>query len=320
LEIAPGIHRIQTPLGDRFVCLFLLVGEEATLLVDTGVDSTPREHLTPYLDSLDLPSEAVRYVLTSHADFDHTGGNASARELLPGARFICHRLDQSWVEDIDRMIDERYCEFQADHGIGEDEESRNFIRGASRHVPTDMTLVGGERVRLSPQWQVEILHTPGHTRGHLSVYDAESETLIIADAALYNAVLRTDGEPAFPPTYRYLDTYLSTLGCFQAMKVRTLLTSHYPVYSGEEVAEFLGESRAFADRLDGALRKELERASAPRTMKELVDVLAAKSGNWPEATNDYLAFPLCGHLERMVRHRLVETDRREERVTYQWRD
>jgi len=29
MEIAQGIHRIETPLADRFVCLFLLVGEEA---------------------------------------------------------------------------------------------------------------------------------------------------------------------------------------------------------------------------------------------------------------------------------------------------
>ena len=40
MEVAPGIHRIQTPFGDRFICLYLLVGSEAALLVDTGVDAT----------------------------------------------------------------------------------------------------------------------------------------------------------------------------------------------------------------------------------------------------------------------------------------
>ena len=319
MEIAPGIHRLQTPLGDRFVCLFLLVGEEATLLIDTGIDSTPREHLVPYLESNNLPLDSIRYVLTSHADFDHTGGNRSARELLPNALFLCHRLDQPWVEDVELMINERYCELQADHGIGEGEESRNFIRSASRHVPMNLTLLGGESLRLGARWHVNILHTPGHTHGHLSVHDTNSETLIIADAALYNAVLRTDGKPAFPPTYRYLETYLSTIGSLQAMKARTLLTSHYPAYAGGEVAEFLDESRAFADRLDAALREELKRATAPRTMKQLVDALAIKIGDWPEAVNEYLSVPLCGHLERLVKQGLVDSARLEERVTYRWK-
>ena len=27
MEVAPRIHRIEAPFGERFVCLFLLVGE-----------------------------------------------------------------------------------------------------------------------------------------------------------------------------------------------------------------------------------------------------------------------------------------------------
>ena len=82
MEIAPGIHRIETPLGDRFVCLYLLVGSEHALLLDTGVDSTPTEYLAPYLDEIGLAADKIRYVVNSHADFDHTAGNQSAKELI----------------------------------------------------------------------------------------------------------------------------------------------------------------------------------------------------------------------------------------------
>ena len=36
-ELRPGLHRIQAPLGERFVALYLLVGETGALLVDTGI-------------------------------------------------------------------------------------------------------------------------------------------------------------------------------------------------------------------------------------------------------------------------------------------
>ncbi len=317
MEVAPGIHRLEAPLGERFVCLFLLVGDECTLLIDTGMDDTPRHYLAPYLDAIGVAPGKIRYVLNTHADFDHTAGNASVKELAPGAIFMCHHLDQAMAEDIERMIGDRYDEFKADHGMATSEEDKEFIRSSARHVPIDLALAGGEQIRLGRDWQVEVLHTPGHSRGHLTVNDPRSQTLIIADATLFNAVLQKDGQPAFPPTYRYVDTYVGSMNRFMGMQVDTLLTSHYPVYTGAGIAEFLGESRAYVDRVDQALRDELAAAGMPRTMKELIEVLGPKLGEWPEAGHAYLVFPLQGHLERLVHYGQVETGRRESLMTYQ---
>src|SRR2546423_294854 len=80
MEVAPGIHRIEAPLGDRFVAMYLLVGDECTLLLDTGLDKMPDQYIAPYLDQIGVPASKIRYVINSHADFDHTAGNASAKE------------------------------------------------------------------------------------------------------------------------------------------------------------------------------------------------------------------------------------------------
>ena len=80
MEIAPNIHRIEAPLGERFVCMFLLDGDECALLIDTGMDSIPGEYLAPYLDAIGIPADKIRYVLISHADFDHMAGNGALKE------------------------------------------------------------------------------------------------------------------------------------------------------------------------------------------------------------------------------------------------
>ena len=317
MEIAPGIHRIETPLADRFVCLFLLAGEECSLLIDTGIDSTPAEWLFPYMAATGLDPEKIRHVLVSHADFDHSAGNASVREAAPHARFMCHDLDRVMVEDIERLIWDRYGEFIADHGIDDGDEAREFIRSNSRTVPMDLTLQGGETIRLGNDWRVEGLHTPGHSRGHLSVYDARSRTSIICDATLYNAVLTSAGAPAFPPTYRYVDTYVSSMARFGGMEVETLLTGHYPVYRKQEVAEFLAESRAFVDRVDEILMRELKAGSTQgRTMKEVIASISSLLGEWPDTASQALAFPLLGHIERMERRGQVEKVRRGDLAAY----
>lgn len=316
MQVAPGIHRIQTPLADRFVCLYLLVGTEASLLLDTGLDNTPGKYLAPYLDEIDLDPARVRYIVNSHADFDHTAGNASAKELLPNALLACHDLDRRMVEDIDIMIDERYDEFAAEHGISDGDDAKDFIRSNARHLPIDIALRGGESFHLGDGWHVEIWHTAGHTHGHLTLCDPRDNHLIIADATLYNAVLTADGQPAFPPTYRYLDTYMASLQRIEAARPNLLLTSHYPLYQGAAAAEFLAASRAFVEHTDAALCAALTRE---QTLQELCDKLGPDLGSWPAAANAYLSFPLMGHLERMIQHGKVQTGRRDGLQTFSLR-
>jgi glyoxylase-like metal-dependent hydrolase (beta-lactamase superfamily II) len=318
MEIAEGIHRIQVPFADRFLCLYLLVGDEAAMLIDTGLDEMPGKYIRPYLDTAAISPQKIRYIVNSHADFDHTAGNASAKEMAPQAILMCHVLDQVMVEDMNRIIDDRYDEFKSTHGIYESEESKASMRANSRMLPVDVALQGGERVRLGRNWQIDILHTPGHSRGHLSFYDRRSQALIICDATLYNAVLRADGAPAFPPTYRYVETYVASMQRFQGMSIRMLLTSHYPIYTGAAIDEFLAESRAYVDRVDDALQAELQLASEPRTMRSLIDALAPRLGEWPAAANAALSQPLQGHVERLVQYGLVRTGTRDGLVTFAW--
>ncbi|MEZ4868681.1 MAG: MBL fold metallo-hydrolase [Caldilineaceae bacterium] len=317
MEIAPGIHRIEAPLGERFVAVYLLVGQEDALLIDTGMDDTPGQCIAPYLDQIGLAPSKIRYVLTSHADFDHTAGNASLKEMAPGALFLCHPLDQAMVEDIELMISARYGEFAADHGIDEPEAGKEFIRNSSRHVPVNLTVCGGETIRLGADWQVAILHAPGHSRGHLTVHDQRSRSLIICDATLGNAVLFKNGKPAFPPTYRYVDSYVATMNRFRGMQVETLLTCHYPIYRGASVAEFLAESRAYVDRVDQALLGALAGATPAPTLRELCTTLSPILGEWPTTASDYLAFPLYGHLERLLQYGAITTGRRGGLMTFQ---
>lgn len=315
MEIADGIHRIQTPLGNRFNCVYLLVGTRTALLFDTAIGPAVTSHVEPYLASLGLEPGQLRYVVNSHCDWDHHGGNGAVRDLAPGAALCCHELDRPLIEDADLLFAQRYDELAAD-GIAEPASTRPFVSASTRQVPMDVGLSGGERFCLGSGWAVELLHTPGHSRGHVSIYDPRSRCAVVGDAVLGNAVLLADGTPAFPPTYRYLDTYLATVQRFQAMAPDLLLTAHYPVYRGPDAAEFLGETRAFADRVEAALLGEL--SAAPVTMRELTERLGARLGDWPREADQFLSQPLQGHLERLERYGLVHRTRAGGRSAYVW--
>ncbi len=304
MEIAPGVHRIIAPLGERFNAIHLFVGSQAALIVDTGLHPDPDAIIIPYLDAIELDRSRIRYIVNTHGDFDHMGGNAAIRELLPDALLMCGQEDQLLVEDVERMITQRYGEFAAEHGLDDSEETKAWIRENAKATPINVGLSGGERIHLGDGWSLEVLHTPGHSLGSISVWDPRSRSMAIGDAVLWNAVLLATGEAAFPPTYRYVETYLATIQRLQSMAIERLLTSHYPLYEGSAVAGFLDGSRAYVERVDEALLAELERA-APVTLAELTVSLGPVLGDWPAAASQYLCYPLLGHLERLERQGLA---------------
>ena len=197
MEIRPGIHRIPAPLGERFVALYLLVGPDGALLVDTGIRESITETLLPYLDEHGIDRASVRWALNTHCDFDHTGGNGALKRAIPTVELLVHELDRELTEDVQRLIDVRYGEFREPDGFDDPPETTAYLRSVSDLVPVDRVVQGGEELDLGDR-RIRILHVPGHSPGHLAVHDPVNRTMLIGDATL-GATTPSCGSP---PTTR----------------------------------------------------------------------------------------------------------------------
>jgi len=115
-------------------------------------------------------------------------------------------------------------------------------------------------------------------------------------------VPHADGRPAFPPTYRYVDSYLATVSRCEALRPDLMLTAHYPTMDAEAAMDFLARSRGFVEKTDTVVLDELDAAGAPGLrLQELLARANPRLGSWPsEGTEGALAFPIVGHLERQL--------------------
>lgn len=288
MEIAPGIHRIESSLGERFMAQYLLVGEARRLLVDTGLEETPAGTLLPYLRSIGLELDAIDDVLITHADLDHSGGNRTLRELHPRARFACHELDRRWIESNDALVTENYL-WPVQHGFDDPGEAgRNeLVALCGGDAPIDEGLRGGETIRLADDWRVEILHLPGHTLGHLGVWDPRSRAAIAIDAVLERGIYANDGRLLIPPRIYDLAAYRRTIATLRALEPELLLTAHYPVMDAGEARAFLDRSLEFTYDVEAAVRAE--RAAGVSGLLELTRRIDARLGPYPEFADELAA-------------------------------
>ena len=305
MELSPGLHRIECPIGPRYVAVYAIVGSKYTLLVDTGFDDSIRTTVVNYFKEKKLSLDAVKYVINTHSDYDHTGGNKAVRELMPNALICAGERDRAMIENLNSMFSDRYNEFEKEHGFPESKDAKDFMMTVAFETNVDIGFAGNERIDLGGRY-VEILHTPGHSWGHVSILDEKSGAIIIGDAVLGNSVLLADGQAAFPPTYRFVEAYRSTIRLLKGYKPSEILTSHYPRYVGQAGIDFLDLSLNYTDLIEQICLDTLKSAGKALTMMELIELSHDRMGVWVDPAYKYLAYPVLGHLEVLESYQKIK--------------
>ncbi len=158
---------LRLPIGALQANAYLLFDREGgeAAIVDPGGDPVP------LFREIERRRLTVRYVLNTHAHFDHIAANAIVKQRYPQALLMLHRADFPLLAE----------------GGGAAWFDLMYVPSP----PADHALEDGERLRVGAL-VVEALHTPGHTPGSLCFYLPEEGMLLSGDTLFRGAVGRTD--------------------------------------------------------------------------------------------------------------------------------
>ena len=166
-NVPANLHSIRTAMG----CFHLLVEEDgaSAVLIDAGFFGE-MWYLRRLLKKLRLAPGAIRAILLTHGHLDHVG-SLPELQAWTGAPVWAHALEQAHVAGTYPYTGlSRVC------GWLEAAGRRLLGRRIGR---VDRTFADGD---LLPFWGgLEVVHLPGHTRGHCGFYSARHDLLFSGD-------------------------------------------------------------------------------------------------------------------------------------------
>ncbi|MCX6674288.1 MAG: DUF6009 family protein [Methanothrix sp.] len=174
MQITNHIHALRIPFQitdqsglkiPRFVYAFLIYGEKICL-IDSGVAGSEKIILD-YLNATGRSPEEISTLILTHSHPDHIGA-AAAMKRISGCVVAAHAAEKAWIEDVDLQAKERPV------------PGFHTLVGGS--VQVERTLQDGDVLHLEGGLALQVLHTPGHSPGSISLWLAEDGALFSADA------------------------------------------------------------------------------------------------------------------------------------------
>jgi glyoxylase-like metal-dependent hydrolase (beta-lactamase superfamily II) len=162
IALVPGVWRIPTAIGDLVNSYAFVEADGTVTLVDVGMKFGGRR-LRAGLQHIGATASDVRRIVVTHAHTDHVGGLGRV-VADTGADVLAHEREAPYLRDGRTPRNRR-----GPHKIPQVTVAEQFLDG------TVLPVGGGLRV----------VHTPGHTPGHVSLLHEPSGVLITGDA-LFN--------------------------------------------------------------------------------------------------------------------------------------
>ena len=271
LTMSPGsvtIHPVRilfdvpAPSGPvpRFVFSFIICTDESIALVDTGVFGSEQSIFGEIRKAGREPG-AISMVILTHSHPDHIGAAKAIREST-GCSIAAHQLERAWIEDTELQEKERPVP--------------GFSRLVGGPVKVDRALADGDIIAFGEGRSIEVIHTPGHSPGSVSLLLRPEMALFSGDAIPVPGDLPVYDNP--DESARSIERLMNIDG------IQYLFSSWDTLKEGEEVYWAMDDGYAWVEQVSGAVR-ELSAANPGIDSRQLTLLVLKEIGLPPEAAN-----------------------------------
>jgi glyoxylase-like metal-dependent hydrolase (beta-lactamase superfamily II) len=264
-QVTPGVWSVPVTMPDnplRYTLCYLLLADAGAVVVDPGWDSDAGwADLLRGLRDAGLAPDRVTGIVVTHVHLDHHGLSRRLSEGS-GAWIAMHtaevqnlpgRMRQAtgWADGARAWLER--CGMPGDVVAELSAPPDESVGGLFDMAEPDVLLNDGDRLSL-PGRGVRVVWTPGHTPGHICLYDSDYDLLLTGDHLLPRISPNIGVSPGLDSP---LTSYLESLGEMHRYESAEALPAHEYRFRG------------IAGRSDAIVRHHDARA------QEVLDIVAA---------------------------------------------
>lgn len=256
MKVAENIHLI----APSWSYVYFVVGEKLAF-IDTGLPQY-FEHIKRYITDLGHRLLDVSLIINTHVHEDHVACNKALKEVC-GAKLAVHELDAKYIEN-----------------------PEDFLTDTFRHVPppedcvreakswkdnVDIFLKDGDRIELGGL-TLEVVHTPGHTRGSICLYYQERKILFSGDA-LQGTTAFVKEFGLVTGLYTDLDAYIRSIQRLLNLDIDLILPGHPDIIKNSDARKELENCLERVSYINDKILKNLRKTEmSPQKLTETLGI------------------------------------------------
>jgi hydroxyacylglutathione hydrolase len=241
MKVFDEIYHIRCPFRrpGYFTGVTAILGDTITL-IDTGLASSPKEAIFPYLKNLDRNADEVSHIVLTHTHGDHFEGVPSILKVADAQVYV-HELGKP------RILD---------------------LASRTSFDPSKVETVNHGDVLKLGNHEMEVLHTPGHSVDSICLVDRKLGVCVSGDS------IQGFGEER-PLLFYSSIAYTNSMQRLSREPIKILLMGHpFPlseqgVVRGRSVKAILQESLRAVEHLKEKLVKVLKACGRPLSIDEI---------------------------------------------------
>ncbi len=230
-KILPDLYRIIIPLPNsplKDLNSYVIKSPDRNLIIDTGFNrSVCYDAMQEGLRDLDIDLSKTDFMLT-HMHSDHTG--LVSRLFTDTSRVYFSRIDSevfneniNWQDMLDYAL---RSGFQLEELI-KAVESHPGLKYRPKKIPEFTMLDDGSIIHIG-NYKLKCLLTPGHTAGHICLYEEEKQILFSGDHVLYDITPHIE---SWSYDVNSLKNYITSLDEIRNLPVRLVLPGHRNLFN-----------------------------------------------------------------------------------------
>jgi len=256
-QILPNLYRIEVPLPKnplKALNSYVIKDKERSLIIDTGMNREEcKKALRAGLNELGVDLKKTDFFIT-HMHADHSGLVSSLAQDT--SRVFCSQPDADIINTWSHW--DSMCSHARLNGFPE-----NLLQKVLERHP-GFKYRGRGKVRFNIKKEGDVIsagnyrfhcvETPGHTKGHLCLYEPGKKILVAGDHILRDI---TPNISLWPDKENTLNEYLKSLNKINNFNIELVLPGHRRIFRDckKRIEELVSHHQARADEVLSIVKK-----------------------------------------------------------------